>query len=278
MKQPELRFSERRVRAGEWKINVAAAGEGAPLVFMHALGGSWRWWTPAMKALTRKYRCYAFDFPGSGKSSRLTRVPSAPEFIGALDELFEKLDIGADGQLVGHSLGAYISLAYIMLGKTHFRRVMPVAPSGVSDLRTRRSLVWGLRALAAAPAPGWLFSGAITGSYRRLLPVNRDIVAWLRSDFAKRSTRASFAFQLAHSADIAPLEAVIKGSKYVHNQDKVAVKLIWGMRDSIFSYRCGYKLTRLLPGAELTLFENSRHWPHYDEPERFLRELESFLI
>lgn len=275
--QKKLNFREHAVRAGSWEINVAVAGEGQPLVFMHALGGSWRWWLPTMNALPQKYRFYAFDFPGAGKSSKLTHVPTSEEFIGALDELFAKLELPTSSQLIGHSLGAYIGLVYAMVGKTQFQKIVSVAPCGVTKLRTSRSLAWLLRLFAFVPLSSILFSRVLMGSYKYLMPVNDDIVNLLKQDFVSRDTRLSLAYQLINSSKIPLLGQVAQNSGYVHNQEKLPIKLIWGKRDHIFSYRCGYKLSKLLKGVELALLDDSRHWPHFDEPLRFKQELENFL-
>lgn len=275
---PALNFREQIVPAGSWKINVATAGTGDPLVFMHALGGSWQWWLPVMNALPRKYRFVAFDFPGAGKSSRLSHTPKPAEFITALDQLFQTIELSPNSQLIGHSLGAYVGLIYAITGDVRFRKVVAIAPNGVARLPTSPTLSYMLRCLSLLPLPSTLFSWTLTRSYRSLLPVDDKVVNLLQRDFARRDNRISMAYQLLQANKIPTLAQVIANNGYVHSQTKLPIKLIWGKHDHIFSHRCGkYLANDLLRGAELVLLEKSRHWPHFDEPARFQRELENFL-
>jgi pimeloyl-ACP methyl ester carboxylesterase len=53
--------------------------------------------------------------------------------------------------------------------------------------------------------------------------------------------------------------------------------VIWGARDAIIPVRQGIAMHEAAPGSELEVLEQSAHFPHLDEPARFVRLLTSFL-
>lgn len=62
---------EARVRG--FPIRYEVAGEGEPVVLVHGLSGSTRWWSRNAPALARRCRIYLVDLPGFGAMRRLRR-------------------------------------------------------------------------------------------------------------------------------------------------------------------------------------------------------------
>lgn len=63
-------FEEQSIEVDGSPVRYLKAGEGPPLVLLHALGESalgWRW---TMPALARTHAVYAPDLPGFGKNAR----------------------------------------------------------------------------------------------------------------------------------------------------------------------------------------------------------------
>ena len=57
--QPEVR----RVSVGGRFVCQRELGSGRPLVLLHGLAGSWRWWSPLFPALTASRRLYVPELP-----------------------------------------------------------------------------------------------------------------------------------------------------------------------------------------------------------------------
>ena len=53
--------------------------------------------------------------------------------------------------------------------------------------------------------------------------------------------------------------------------------LIWGERDRVIPFRHGVRATEQTPGSRLVAFPDAGHFPHRDDPRRFVRELKSFI-
>ena len=66
------------------------AGDGAPVVFLHGLGGTRSAWGPQLRGLSDQFRCIAWDMPGYGDSAPLeplTYAGIADSLVAFMDEL-----------------------------------------------------------------------------------------------------------------------------------------------------------------------------------------------
>src|SRR6516165_827491 len=97
----ELRARLRHVELAELEIDgmpvrYRLAGSGDPLLLVHGLSGSWRWWTPLVDLLGRHHRLHLVELP------RLGRIPAGEvsSWLGRwLDAAgLDRVDV------VGHSL------------------------------------------------------------------------------------------------------------------------------------------------------------------------------
>ena len=52
---------------------------------------------------------------------------------------------------------------------------------------------------------------------------------------------------------------------------------MWGARDRIIPVEHGRRAHELVPGSRFELFERAGHFPHLDEPERFVATLEDWI-
>jgi non-heme chloroperoxidase len=59
-------------------------------------------------------------------------------------------------------------------------------------------------------------------------------------------------------------------------QVEAPVLLVWGDADSLVPRRMQDQLVRLLPKAELTVYEGVGHTPRWEQPERFARDVTAF--
>ena len=99
------------------------AGTGSPVVLLHGVGMQSAIWAPQIAALSPHYRVIALDMPGHGGSSRLTEVPSLPDYIAWLARALVALGLDQVA-LAGHSMGALIAGGF---AATHQERLSRVA-------------------------------------------------------------------------------------------------------------------------------------------------------
>lgn len=92
------------------RLFVREAGSGPPLVLLHGIGSSSRFWSPNVPDLRDRYHVIAPDLLGFGRSPKPRGAAySAEEHIAALVNVIEER---ADGPvtLVGHSMGSTAAL------------------------------------------------------------------------------------------------------------------------------------------------------------------------
>jgi pimeloyl-ACP methyl ester carboxylesterase len=53
--------------------------------------------------------------------------------------------------------------------------------------------------------------------------------------------------------------------------------IVWGERDPIIPFRHGLAASEQMPGSRLVSFPRAGHFPHRDEPRRFVREIIDFM-
>ena len=101
------------------------AGEGEPLVLVHGLSGSWRWWRPVLEPLA-EHRCvYLLDLP------RLRRRFPAAGLTGWLGRWLDAAALESV-DLVGHSLGGLIAAELAAEQPQRAHRLVLVAPAGLA--------------------------------------------------------------------------------------------------------------------------------------------------
>lgn len=108
-------------------VHYEVLGRGRPVILLHGWLGSWRYWVPAMRQLSMKYRTYALDLWGFGDSGRDPQRYSFESQVALLHEFMEKLGI-TKAALVGHGLGASISARYAVQHPDRVPRLMVVSP------------------------------------------------------------------------------------------------------------------------------------------------------
>jgi pimeloyl-ACP methyl ester carboxylesterase len=224
-------------------VPYRTAGAGAPLLLVHGLAGSWRWWERAVPALAERRRVYLVDLPGfGGLRGRRFALGEAPSFLAGF---VEALDLGPV-DAAGHSLGGVVCARLAVSRPECVRRLVLVAPAAVAGGRP--------------PLIRAAFSLAHTSpSLLRMLAEDAvrcgPLVVW-------RGSREL----LADHDLLAALRLI-----------EAPTLLVWGTRDAFVPPELGPRLEREIPGARLLVMPGVGHVPMYETPAAFARETLAFL-
>ncbi|XP_078473583.1 (Lyso)-N-acylphosphatidylethanolamine lipase isoform X1 [Lampetra fluviatilis] len=127
-----------------WSITVTnpeleqsgMADTSTPLVLVHGFGGGVGLWALNLDSMARRRRVHAFDLLGFGRSSRPTFPMDAAGaetlFIDAMERWREEMGLRSF-QLLGHSLGAYLSAAYALQHPQRVKQLILVDPWGFPE-------------------------------------------------------------------------------------------------------------------------------------------------
>src|SRR5215217_8673653 len=61
-------FTRDAEHAATRSLAYEVAGDGSPLILLHGLSGSGRWWSRNVPAFAHSFRTYTVDLPGFGQS------------------------------------------------------------------------------------------------------------------------------------------------------------------------------------------------------------------
>ncbi|RAQ94496.1 alpha/beta fold hydrolase [Thermogemmatispora tikiterensis] len=228
-------------------VRYEYAGEGEPVVFVHGLSGSTKWWARNIPAIAQHYRVYLVDLPGFGAMRRFRRqfhLLRAPHW---LDRLCQALGLETFS-LVGHSMGGYVSLALAAQHPERVKHLVLVASIGIPFERSVAQLLWPTALALARTTPAFwptlLYDGARAGTLM-ILRAAHQIVA----------------------LDARPLLPTIR----------TPTLLIWGAKDDLVPLSFGRQLHAAIPQARLYLIEHANHICMYDQPQLFNEALLAFL-
>ena len=233
-----------RMEIGPAVIAYQTAGIGDPLVLIHGLSGSGRWWAKNLEALARQFTVYIVDLIGFGRSRG--RHPfvlgEAAEYLARwLDRLgIERTSV------VGHSMGGVIALDLAARYPERTDRMVLAAPP-------------------ALPAPGYLRH--VPGLLHALRHVPFGFLSVLAYDAARTGPRtlSSAAAQLLE-VSTAELERVEAPSL-----------LVWGEHDTLVPRAVGRELCHRLLRAEMVLVPGAGHVPMWERPVQFNHLALTFL-
>jgi len=95
------------------------------------------------------------------------------------------------------------------------------------------------------------------------------------ASLADPEARAAFVHTLRTIVD--PFGQRVDASDRLYLAENIPFMLVWGERDPIIPVEHGISTHELVPSSRLELFEGAGHFPHLDEPQRFLDVLLDFI-
>jgi pimeloyl-ACP methyl ester carboxylesterase len=237
----EVRSAEVAGRRVRWRI----LGDGPPLVLVHGLAGSWRWWGGVVPALSQGHAVHLVDLPRFGPlwPGRLRVADAADWLLGWLDAAGLR-----EATVVGHSLGGLLTARAASRRPDLVARLVLVAPAGIPS--GRAALGYGLPILEALRTA--------TPAFRRVLLAD--------------AVRAGPAALLAGGlhATRADVRAELAGLG-------TPTLIVWGGRDPVLPARLAARWQECLPHAEVTLLPDAGHVPMVDAPDGVADALLAFL-
>jgi pimeloyl-ACP methyl ester carboxylesterase len=220
-------------------------GTGPPLVLLHGLAGSARWWSRNVPALSRAFRVITIDLPGFGSSPRGHRL----ELDGIGDQLAGTMDgLGIQrASLIGHSMGGLIAAG---LAADHPERVERLILVDAAFL----SLGAGVR--------------PVTGSIPTLWRTAPSLLPVLLADGLRSGPRS-----LTHAS----VQLLRADWRTKLPQIQAPTLVIWGEHDRICPLAIGRAIEAAIAGARLVVVAGAAHNPMWERPDVFDREVMDFL-
>src|SRR5918993_5130524 len=222
------------------------AGSGPPLILLHGLSGSRRWWGRNVPAFADSYRTYTVDLPGFGASRgvRWSRLDDIADHLAdwLVDEGVPKAHVA------GHSLGGAVAAR---LAASHPERIdrLVLVDAAIRLRGTRTS---------ARPAPAVRPIGRGSLGFAPLLV--RDLLRCHPWSFVAATVDALQTDWERHLRRISAPTLVV-----------------WGERDAITPIAFGREIATIISGARLITMAEAGHNPMWEYAEAFNAEVLRFL-
>lgn len=253
-----------------WYVQLAMTmhhtrtGSGKSLLLVHGLGGSSRSWSTISPALAQAREVIAIDLPGHGRTSA---EPDSGTFAGLARSLDEWLtrERMETVDMVGSSMGARLALEMARRGRSG--AVVALNPGGFWRGWERRFFQTTISAsikLLRGLGPA-LPSVARNVATRTALMAQHSAKPWkldpeMLADELKSFVDTRTFDALARDLATGPMQ---EGA--LETRGRVVIG--WGRKDRLCLPRQALRAKGAFPSAELHWFENSGHFPMWDEPE-----------
>lgn len=252
------------------------------IVLLHGVGDSSESWIPIMADLAKTHRVLAPDFLGHGNSDKPRADYSAAAFANGVRDLMDVLDIDR-ATVVGHSLGGGIAAQVAYQYPYKVERLVLVDAGGIGRdvsplLRIATVPFSELFVPLIHTTPGRL----VTKVGIALLKVighdlGRDADELARVLNALPEDGAFDAFTRTLRAVVDWRGQVVTLKDRVYLAEHIPVAVIWGEHDGIIPVEHADQLQATLPHARVSIFEESGHFPHHADAQRFSAELLDFI-
>ncbi|ADY26106.1 alpha/beta hydrolase fold protein [Deinococcus proteolyticus MRP] len=220
-------------------------GSGPPLVLVHGLSGSRRWWRRNLPAFSAHFRVYVVELTGYGSAwrHRALGVEGSADLIGAWLEAQDLQDV----TLLGHSMGGQISTIVASRQPERLRALVLACASGLLETDLFRA---ALQLPRAALTGRFSFIPTVLFDSLRAGPLN-----------VVRSTLDLLGHPTGEMLPAIALPTLV----------------VWGERDALVPAALGRTLAEALPHGQYVEIPRAGHVVMVDEPDRFNREVLAFL-
>lgn len=244
-----IQITRHEIQVGEQTnyYQVAGEGNGEPIILIHGLSASSRWWVRNVPALAEYHRVYLLDLPGFGTMRHFRRNFVLDELSSGIVAWMEALGI-AQAHLLGHSMGGYICLRIAARHPEHVKRLVLVSPAGIPHFRSVQGYLMPLLTAIRYCKPDFypiLISDALRAGPRTILRATQDLLT--------------------------------KDIRHSLHHVTAPTLLIWGENDTLVPPLFGDILQQEIKDARLLVLKRAGHVPMFDQPKQFNEAVLGFL-
>jgi len=218
-----------------------------PLVLVHGLGVSGRYWRPLAEVLSAYRQVWVPELPGHGRSDRPGRALEVPLMASVLADWMTRVGLGR-AVLVGNSLGCQVALELAVRDPDRVTALVLAGPTVDPAARSAGKQI--LRLVLSAPPEHPALYPIVVADYARAGP---------------RQIRGELRAMLRHRVE-AVLPRVTAPTLVLRGQFDRVVPRAWAER-----------ATALLPDGRLVEIGFAGHAAHYSRPRRVAGAVQRFL-
>jgi pimeloyl-ACP methyl ester carboxylesterase len=264
------------------RVAYRSAGSGPAIVLVHGITSTSATWERVMPYLATRFTVIAPDLLGHGQSAKPRGDYSLGAYASGVRDLI--VSLGHDSAtFVGHSLGGGVVMQLAYQFPERCERLVLVDSGGlgreVNVLLRAATLPLSEVVLPVLASTHILDAGrTVSRLFGRLgIRAGTDVAELAKghASLADAEARAAFVHTLRTIVD--PGGQRVNASDRLYLAQNVPFMLVWGERDPIIPVEHGRTAHELVPSSRLEIFEHAGHFPHVDDPQRFLDVLLDFI-
>jgi 2-hydroxy-6-oxonona-2,4-dienedioate hydrolase len=231
-----------------FRFSEKGGGSGRPpVVFVHGLSVSSRYFIPTAEVLAEDYPVFAPDLPGFGQSEKPEKALDIPELARALAAWMEPSSL-SQAVMLGNSMGCQIIIECALQFPERVSKAVLVGPTTEPKRRSYLQQIPRLLAAGLKEPPS-------------ILPV-------VLSDYFRAGALRTI--KTSRYTTRYPIEEKL-------SQVQIPLLVIRGGRDPIVSQKWVEKMVNLLPDAKLVVIPEAAHGVNYSHPHKLAEAVRSFI-
>ena len=238
-------------------------GKGLPLVLLHGYPLDHSIWKPLVARLEGYFDLILPDLRGFGESETIGTSYAMSDYAADVAGLLDRLDI-AKAAVVGHSMGGYVTLAFLRAYPGRLLGLGLVSSQALADTPEKKAgryreaeaiLAHGVRDVAEG------MSGNLTG--------RPDLQAWLK-ELILRQPQAGLAGALRAMAERPDSMGLLSGVD-------LPFVIVHGLEDALIPIERARSVKAAVPHAQLTEIPDAGHMPMMEAPQETAEALKALL-
>ncbi|WP_375434284.1 alpha/beta fold hydrolase [uncultured Hymenobacter sp.] len=247
-------------------------GQGTPLVVLHGLFGTLdNWQTLARRWAEAGHRVITVDLRNHGRSFH---SPEHSYELMSADvlALFDRLQLGADVTLLGHSMGGKVAMRFALDHPTRLARlvVVDIAPR-LSDMAHQDEILAGLHAVNLTALESRQQADEALAVHIRQPGVRQFLLKNLYrqedNSFAWRQNLRTLSEKIADiGAEISGPTPFLKPTLFIRG----------GKSDYVTTEDKLYGIPALFPNSQVETIVDAGHWVHAEKPDEVFGLVQAF--
>jgi pimeloyl-ACP methyl ester carboxylesterase len=253
----------------EKRIHYCDDGEGDTIILIHGYLESAETWSSFSKKLSKNFRIISVDLPGHGHSDVFTNEDSMEFLASLIKELLNHIGI-EKVFLTGHSLGGYITLAFLELYPERLTGYClfhshPSADSEEATAKRKREI-----RIVTAGEKDLIYQENVT---RMFAEENLD-------NFPEALLRSKeIASKISSEGIISVLQGMMSRPSRISLLEEGRVPCLWilGKKDNYIPFEAIQKRVNLPSNADVAILENSGHLGFIEEEDLSVKIISEFV-